>query len=132
VRRNHYAFHIPSFSQTFFHTLVNIEEEKPAGTKVKRLPVLDEDRGKNGEFDCTYENIQPAEFGKFRVLTTTTGCEIQNKILLKWFEGNSYTLRVRVTDRASPLVRKSDVITVRIKVRWFFIFLCVWVRFKNA
>lgn len=82
------------------------------------LPVVDEDVGQNGEFDCSYENSQPSEFGKFQVLTIAGGCEIQNKILLKWFEGSLYSLRVRVTDRASPLVRKSNVITVTIKVRW--------------
>ena len=82
------------------------------------LPVADEDAGKNGEFDCSYENTQPSEFGKFQVLTTAGGCEVQNKILLKWFEGSLYSLRVRVTDKAPPLVRKSDVVTVTIKVRW--------------
>ena len=81
------------------------------------LPVRDADADKNGEFDCSYENIQPAEFGKFDVLTTASGCEIENKILLKWFEGSSYSLRVRVTDRAPLLVRKSCVILVTIKVR---------------
>ena len=101
-----------------FHGLVSIDEEKPKDTRVAFLPVLDEDVGKNGEFDCTYENIDPEEFGKFRVLTTSSGCEIRNKVPLKWFEGSSYSLRVRVTDRAtSPLLRKSDVITVAVKVR---------------
>ncbi|CAB4016043.1 protocadherin Fat 3 [Paramuricea clavata] len=95
---------------------VSIDEEKPAGTGVAFLPVLDEDVGKNGEFDCTYENIDPEEFGKFRVVTTSGGCEIYNKVLLKWFEGSSYSLRVRVTDRAS-LFHKSDVITVGVKIR---------------
>ena len=96
---------------------VSINEEQAVGTRVTFLPVRDEDVGKNGEFDCSYENIDPIEFGKFQVLTTTDGCEIQNKVFLKWFEGSFYSLRVVVADRASPLVRKWNVITVRVKVK---------------
>lgn len=80
------------------------------------LPVSDEDEGRNGEFDCDYENVDPKEFGKFRIATFSNGCEVQSKVLLKWFQGNSYSLRVRVTDRAPPLVRRSDVVTVKINV----------------
>ena len=96
---------------------VSISEEQAVGTRVTFLPVHDEDVGKNGEFDCSYENIDPIEFGKFQVLTITDGCEIQNKVLLKWFEGSFYSLRVVVTDKASALLRKRNVITVRVKVK---------------
>jgi hypothetical protein len=90
---------------------------------VKFLPVSDEDDGKDGEFECGYENIDPMEFGKFQVLTTANGCEIQNKALLKWFERSSYSLRVVVTDKANPRVRKSSVVTVRVKVSGFLTLL---------
>ena len=103
----------------FFVSQVSQFEGKPKGSTVTFLLVTDEDMGDNGEFFCSYENIDPEEFGKFEVKTVTKGCEVRNMEILDWLLGkNVYSLRVRVIDKASPRQRKSDVTKVTVKVRW--------------
>ena len=99
-----------------FHVLVSILEEKPIGSTVVLLSVSDEDNGGNGQFVCSYENIDENEFGKFEVKTTKKGCEVQNIKILDWSQNNIYSLKVHVTDKAPAKIRKSDSVTVTIKV----------------
>lgn len=101
----------------FFLFSVLIKEEVDIDTSIKFLSVIDEDDDKNGEFDCSLESFYPQDSRYFYVITKPTGCDVKNKVTLKWFKKKSvYILRVKVSDRASRETQKTDVFILNITV----------------
>ena len=95
----------------FFSIVVSIPEDSDVEGTVTILETSDQDRDKNGKFECSMEDMDLQTMDTFSVRRIPEGCALVLRSFLDWSTANQYSFTVRATDQADAAQRKSAVAT---------------------
>ena len=96
---------------TLFPIAVSIPEDSDVEGTVTILETSDQDRDKNGKFECSMEDMDLQTMDTFSVRRIPEGCALVLRSFLDWSTANQYSFTVRATDQADAAQRKSAVAT---------------------
>ena len=96
---------------TLFSIAVSIPEDSDVEGTVTILETSDQDRDKNGKFECSMEDMDLQTMDTFSVRRIPEGCALVLRSFLDWSTANQYSFTVRATDQADAAQRKSAVAT---------------------
>ena len=94
-----------------FSITVSIPEDSDVEGTVTILETSDQDRDKNGKFECSMEDMDLQTMDTFSVRRIPEGCALVLRSFLDWSTANQYSFTVRATDQADAAQRKSAVAT---------------------